>query len=67
MERTSLSSNRIAIPLQRADEDLALAVGDEHCNHRIAFIDAHRDDAAGAGIAEPGQRRPLDDASASCP
>ena len=47
----------------RADEDLAVAVGDLHGNHRIALLDAHRDDAARARVAERAQLGLLDDAA----
>ena len=35
-----------------------------HGDHRVAFLDAHRDDAAGARVAERGQLGLLDDAVA---
>ena len=49
-------------PVARADEDLGRAVGDFRGNHRVALLDAHGDDAAGARVAERRQRGLLDHA-----
>src|SRR6185436_9957430 len=56
-----LEADRHAVA--RADEHLAGAVGLLHGNHRVALLDAHRDDAAGARVAEAGQRGLLDHAA----
>ena len=52
------------MPSLRADEDLLLAVRELDGDHRVPFLDAHRDDAARARVAERGQVGLLDDALA---
>ena len=51
------------MPLIGADEDLAVAVGDADGDDRIAFFDAHRDDATRPRVAERAQLGLLDDAA----
>ena len=55
-------ADRLAVP--GADEDLALAVRQLHVDHRVAFFDAHGDDAAGARVRERRQLGLLDRALA---
>ena len=52
-------------PVARAEEDLFLAVGHLDGDDRVPLVDPHRDDAAGAGIAERRQVGLLDDALAA--
>ena len=50
--RTSPSGKRMAMPSRVPMKISPLAVGELHGDDRVAFLDAHRDDAAGARVAE---------------
>ena len=50
-----------------AEEDLRLAVRELDGDDRVAFLDAHRDDAAGARVAERGEVGLLDRRPCACP